>query len=46
MRIKEGRLVDYNYYDIKEIVQEAMTRWKNEGLLLAIQELKNFVAQL
>jgi len=45
MRIKEGKLVDYNYYDIKEIVREAMTRWRNEGLKPIIEELKRFITQ-
>ncbi|MBA7517333.1 hypothetical protein ES705_09386 [subsurface metagenome] len=45
MRIKEGRLVDYNYFDIKEIVREAMTRWRKEKLKLAIAELKRFITQ-
>ena len=45
MRIKEGRLVDYNYFDIKEIIQEAMTQWKKQNLTLVIQDLKEFVAK-
>lgn len=45
MRIENGRLVDYNYFDLKEIIQEAMTQWKKQKLLLVMEDLKNFVAQ-
>jgi len=45
MRIEKEKLVDYDYFDIKEIVQEAMTRWKNEGLVNIIGEFKKVVAK-
>jgi len=45
MRIEKGKLVDYDYYDIKEIVQEAMARWKNEGRIIIIAEFKKVVAK-
>ena len=46
MRIENGRLVDYNYYDIKEVVKEAMTQWKKEKHTLTIEGFKKFVAEL
>lgn len=45
MKVENGKLVDYNYYDIKEIIQEAMTQWKKQNLTLVIQDLKEFVAK-
>jgi len=46
MKIINGRLVDYNYFEIKEIVQEAMTYWKSRKLLLVVKEFKEFVNKL
>ena len=45
MRIEKGKLVDYDYFDIKKIVQEIMTQWKKEGRIIIIEEFKRVVAK-
>ena len=46
MRIEQGKLVDYNYFDLKEIVQEAMTQWRKQKLLGIVNEFKKFIIEL
>ena len=40
MKIKNGRLTDYNYWEIKEIVRSAVWRYTRERLYILIKGLK------
>jgi len=47
MIIENGKLINYNYYDIQTIVAEAVKMWgKSDHGYLKIESFKKFVKKL